>query len=191
MALLLETINELSDDSFLGQYGIDRKELNELEKISEVGSTMLFIKNNYRECVDIFGAKITGELVEDINEEYQSILSENIMSSHAENPKPVIDFKSIWDTIKEHGGIIGASALAALVITASYKVYKNYFSKAAKACKGKTASEKEACMNNYRADAYKMQQASLKKSLSMASKTNNPNSFKKKIEIRIQKLTSK
>jgi len=75
MALLLETISELNDDSFLGQFGIDRKELSEIEKISEVGSTMLFIKNNYRECVDIFGAKITGELVEDINELLQNIAS--------------------------------------------------------------------------------------------------------------------
>jgi len=191
MALLLETIVELNDDSFLGQFGIDQKELSEIEKISEVGSTMLFIKNNYRECVDIFGAKITGDLVKDINEEYQSILSESVISDGAEKPKPVIDFKSIWETIKEHGGAIGATALAALVITASYKVYKNYFSKAAKACKGKSASEKEACMNNYRADAYKMQQASLKKSLSMANKTSDPSSFKKKIEIRIQKLSSK
>ena len=192
MSLLLETISELYDDSFLGQLGIDRKELSEIEKISEVGSTMLFVKNNYRECVDIFGAKITGELIEDINKEYQNILSEGaLIGETVPHPKPAIDFKSIWDTIKSHGGVIGATALAALVITASYKIYKNYFSKAAKACKGKTASEKEACMNNYRADAYKMQQNSLKKSLAMANKTNDPSSFKKKIEIRIQKLKSK
>jgi len=190
-SILLETINELNDDSFLGQFGIDRKELNEIEMLSEIGSTMLFVQNNYRDCVNIFGAKVTGELIEDINKEYKNIITEGIMSNGVEKPKPMVDFKSIWDTIKNHGGVIGATALAALVITASYKIYKNYFSKAAKACKGKTASEKEACMNNYRANAYKMQQNALKKSLSMADKTSDPKSFKKKIEIRLQKLKSK
>jgi len=191
MSLLLETINEINDNSFLGQYGIDQKELNEIEMISEIGSSMLFIKNNYREFIEIFGAKITSELIEDINTDYQTILSESILSDGKHDPKPIVDFKSIWDTIKEHGGVIGASALAALVITASYKIYKNYFSKAAKACSDKTGNEKEACMTNYRADAYKMQQASLKKSLSMADKSSDPKSFRKKIEIRLQKLKSK
>jgi len=188
-SILTETINEIHDDSFLGKFGIEQNSMNEIEMISEIGSSMLFLKNNYRECIDIFGAKVTSDLLEEANIEYRNMTES--FSSGLTKQKPIVDFKAIWETIKEHGGTIGATALAALVITASYKIYKNYYSKSAKACKGKTGAEKEACMNNYQTNAYKMQKASLKKSMSMANKTDNPQTFRKKIENQINKLKSK
>jgi len=178
MSILIETIQDLNED---------QNQLSEIVLISEIGSSLIFLKSNQRDCIDLFGAKVTSELIEESVLDYKEIMQEGF-SSNAPEKSPPIDFKAIWETIKDKGDVIGGAALAALVIAGSYKIYKNYFSKAAKSCKGKSGEEKTACMTNYRENAYKLQQDVLKKSLDMSNKSKDPSVFKKKIEIQIRKL---
>jgi len=72
------------------------------------------------------------------------------------------------------GKAIGVSALVAAASFIAYKVYKNYFSKAAKACAGKSGAAKTACMAKAKQQAQRARIAALSKGKSLASKTNNP-----------------
>jgi len=201
MSILMEAINEINEETY-------QEPLNEIEILSEVGSMLLFIKNNYRDCIDIYGAKATSDILEEANIEYKNLLesmsdgisssgskqnttSNSQLSNNIPDKKTLFDFNKIWETIEAKAGIIGGVALATLAIAASYKIYKNYFSKAAKSCKGRTGSEKEACMTNYKTQAYKMQKMALDKSLSLADKTDSPKKFKQKIQIQINKISKK
>jgi hypothetical protein len=187
MSILLETLYETKEKSFEEKIGIEES-FDEYDELSAIGTSLLFLKENYRDCINLFGAKVTSELLEEANTTYKNIITESILSNNAPAPAPAIDFKAIWDTIKDNGTAIAAGTLAAIVIAGAYKAYRNYFSKAAKACKGKKGEEKEACMVNYKENAYRLQQQVLKKSLSLANKSEKPSEFKKKIEIYMQKI---
>jgi len=176
MKLILENIKEYTDDNY--------------ESLSYIGSSLLFMKNNFNECLNTFGAKVLSELIEDSNIEYKNLLDESV-SELIPDKKPFIDVNAIWEVIKNQRENITYAALAALVITASIKIYKNYFSKAAKACAGKSGDEKTACMTNYQKNSIQKQIAVLKKSLSFSDKCSNPKKYEMKINKKIKELNKK
>jgi len=87
------------------------------------------------------------------------------------------------------GMALGGTALAALLAYGASKIYKSYFSKAAKACSGQ--GDKAGCMAKYKASAVKAQIADLSKSASACSKSKNPEKCKASIIAKINKLKSK
>jgi len=97
-----------------------------------------------------------------------------------------------WDSIKKfvvnHPGGIGAAAMVAAASFISYKVYQNYFSKAAKACAGKSGEAKTACMAKARGQANKARVASLNKAKGLAAKSKNPSKVRSAIAAKIAKL---
>lgn len=98
----------------------------------------------------------------------------------------------------EHGHMLGretgmiqgfaAAALAALIVTVSYKFYKRFLSKSARACKGKSGIEKTSCMKRYQIEARKGQIAQLQKGMKICSKSKNPTKCRLKIDGKIRKL---
>lgn len=84
---------------------------------------------------------------------------------------------------------LGGAALATAVIYSAYKIYKNFFSKAAQACRGK--EDKKACMAQYKAKATQMQIAALRKGKSSCKKSKNPEKCSTAIDAKIEKLSSK
>jgi len=88
-----------------------------------------------------------------------------------------------------HG--LATAAVAALIITVSYRFYKRFLSKAARACKGKKFAEKTSCMNKYRRGAMKGQMLQLQNGVKICSKTKNPAKCKNKIVKKIKGLKVK
>jgi hypothetical protein len=87
------------------------------------------------------------------------------------------------------GMAIGGLAAAALLGYGAYKIYKNYFSAAAKKCAG--SPDKSACMKAARSGAVKAQIADLSKGASACSKAKDPAKCKAAIQNKIAKLRSK
>ena len=109
--------------------------------------------------------------------------------------KNTVRDSEIWGKItgfvKEHQGAgkkIGAAALIAAAAFASYKIYQNYFSKAAKACAGKTGAAREACMQKAKAQANKIRANSLRKGLALSAKSSNPSKVRAALTAKINKL---
>jgi len=87
------------------------------------------------------------------------------------------------------GMVLGGSALAALLGYGAYKLYKNYFSKAAKACAGQ--ADKAGCVAKYKTSAVKAQIADLGKGVSACAKSKNPEKCKAAVQAKINKLKTK
>lgn len=87
------------------------------------------------------------------------------------------------------GMALGGSALAALLGYGAMKLYKNYFSKAARACSGQ--ADKAGCMAQYKANAIKAQIADLSKAASACAKSKNPEACKAALQAKINKLKAK
>lgn len=78
-----------------------------------------------------------------------------------------------------------AGVIAAAAALASYKVYKRFFSQAAKACSGKSGSEKTACMNTYKVKGLNAAKTALRSSMGKCAKTKNPDQCKASIQKKI------
>jgi len=87
------------------------------------------------------------------------------------------------------GMAVGGLAAAALLGYGAYKIYKNYFSAAAKKCAG--SPDKAACMKAARSGAVKAQIADLSKGASACSKAKDPAKCKAAVQNKIAKLRSK
>jgi hypothetical protein len=85
------------------------------------------------------------------------------------------------------GGFVAGVAL----VTASYQVYKRFFSKAAKSCQGLSSVEKTSCMNKFKRDGIKAQISMLEKNKPKCSETKDPSKCKKKVDDKIRKLKAK
>lgn len=81
--------------------------------------------------------------------------------------------------------IAGGLALA----TAAALIYKRFFSKAAKACKG--ASDKSACLKKYKVDAIKATITNLKKANTECSSNKNPEKCKARVAKQVAKWEKK
>jgi hypothetical protein len=87
------------------------------------------------------------------------------------------------------GMAIGGLAAATLLGYGAYKIYKNYFSVAAKKCAG--SPDKAVCMKQARMAGVKAQIADLNKGASACSKSKDPAKCKIAIQSKIAKLRNK
>jgi len=88
--------------------------------------------------------------------------------------------------LKGKGGKYAAGAAGAAVVGyGGAKLYKNYLSKAARACAGKTGEEKAKCMAKFRTEAAKVRLEYLKSSLDKCKGTGDPDLCKKMIKEQI------
>lgn len=86
---------------------------------------------------------------------------------------------------------LAAAAAVALVVAGGYAIYKRYFSKAAKACKGKSGSERSVCIKKFKIDAIKAQISALNSGMGKCAKTKNPSKCKAAIQNKVAKLKAK
>jgi len=84
---------------------------------------------------------------------------------------------------------LGGLALATVLIYAAYKVYKNYFSKAAKSCAGNP--NKNICMIRYKQNAIKAQISDLQRASGSCNKSKEPAKCKFAIKSKIDILKNK
>ena len=71
------------------------------------------------------------------------------------------------------------------------KLYKRFLTKAARACKGKSGTEKTLCMKEYRIKALEMQIKELQKAKKYCAKSKNPVKCKHLLDSKIYKLRMK
>jgi len=86
---------------------------------------------------------------------------------------------------------VGGAALAALLIYAAAKIYKRFFSKAAKSCAKLPSKAKTACMKKYRKQAILKQAAALSSGASACSSTKSPEKCKAAVKRKVEKLKAK
>jgi len=88
-------------------------------------------------------------------------------------------------------GLLAVAAVVAAATVVSMKIYKAYFSKAAKSCNKFKGDEKKKCMKKFKVDAIKQQIASLNSSKSKCKNTKDPKMCVSKIDIKIAKAKQK
>jgi len=86
---------------------------------------------------------------------------------------------------------IGYAALTAALLYGATKLYKNYLTKAARACSHLSGMEKDDCMRRYKTNAIRMQISDLRKSMAACNKTTNPQQCRLTIQTKINKLKDK
>jgi len=84
-----------------------------------------------------------------------------------------------------------AAAIAALAGVAIAKIWKNYMSKAAKACKDKSGPEKKNCMTKFKQEAVKKQIAELNSLKAKCSQSKSPTDCKAKIDKKLMGLKAR
>lgn len=99
--------------------------------------------------------------------------------------------KAIMNTSTAAIGGVAAAAVAAAAIYAGYKVYKRFFSAAAKACGGKSGSEKTACMTQYKKKALLAQANAISSGASKCAKSKDPAKCKAAIKAKADKIKAK
>jgi len=87
-------------------------------------------------------------------------------------------------------GLVGGVMLAAIVATLSYAVYKNYFDKYEKKCKGTQGLEKTMCIARAKVAAKKEQYSRLGKGMNACAKTKDPDKCKTKLKKKMIKVKS-
>jgi hypothetical protein len=85
----------------------------------------------------------------------------------------------------------GGAAGAALAIYAGAKIYKRFFSQAAKACAGQSGSAKTMCMNKYKKQAIMKQAAAIQSASGTCAKSKNPEKCKAGVATKVQSLKAK
>jgi len=86
---------------------------------------------------------------------------------------------------------VGGAALAALLIYAAVKIYKRFFSQAAKSCAKLPSKAKTACMKKYRKQAILKQAAALSAGASACSSTKSPEKCKAAVRRKVERLKAK
>lgn len=108
-----------------------------------------------------------------------------------ENARKSLDINILIQSGKSTAVLFSAAVIVATILYISYKIYNNYFSKAAKACAHKKGLEKKECMIDYKLNSLKAQQNVLRKGLTVCSSTTDPNKCKNSIMKRLQKIDLK
>jgi len=85
----------------------------------------------------------------------------------------------------------GGAAGAALAIYAGAKVYKRFFSQAAKACGGQSGASKTQCMGKYKKQAIMKQAAAIQSASGTCAKSKNPEKCKAGVATKVQALKAK
>jgi hypothetical protein len=97
-------------------------------------------------------------------------------------------YEKTRDFLGSHGPtILAATALAGMAAYGAAKVYKRFFSQAAKSCAGKSGPAKDACMKQFKAKALQAKIQSLMKSKATCKKAKNPQKCMTAIDAEIQK----
>lgn len=91
---------------------------------------------------------------------------------------------------QEIGPTFLAISATSLLMTA-YKTYKDYLSKAARACDTMTGRDKSLCMTKYKMEGIRNYIQQLQKSLTKCEEAKYPEKCREKIKERIQKLEEK
>ena len=86
------------------------------------------------------------------------------------------------------GDMVISTIVALTILGVGYTIFQRFFSKAARACKGKTKIERKKCINKFKADAIKKEIQVLKKYKNICNKSKNPNKCKIKIDNKISLL---
>ena len=84
---------------------------------------------------------------------------------------------------------ISATSAAFGITNMAFRLYKDYFNKAARKCKDMSPREKSICMLNAKLDAKKEQLAEIKRKASQCSKTRKPEKCRGKLTDKVKKLT--
>ena len=84
---------------------------------------------------------------------------------------------------------ISATSAAFGISNMAFRLYKDYFSKAARKCKDLPPREKSLCMLKAKLDAKNEQLSAIKKKSSDCSKTNKPEKCRLKLSDKLKKLT--
>ena len=87
--------------------------------------------------------------------------------------------------------VTGVDLIAAALATASVMAYKRFMSKSARACKGRSGSEKTACMNKFKQAAVQAQIRTLSSGAAKCAKSKDPAKCKTKVANQIAKLKAK
>lgn len=94
-------------------------------------------------------------------------------------------------TAKKLGLALGATVVLSALLYISYKVYKEKFSDAAKACSRLKGESKKNCMIDYKIKALQLQISKLKETMDACDTTNDPVKCKKVLTDKINKLSKK
>lgn len=93
--------------------------------------------------------------------------------------------------VKAHPAEISGVLLAVLAIYVSTKIYKRFYSKAAKSCSTYKGSKKTICMKKFQISGYKAQLTDLKRAATKCGLTKNPEKCVKTINKKIDKINKK
>ena len=88
-------------------------------------------------------------------------------------------------------GGVAAAGVAALVITASYTIYKRFLSKAARGCSKFGGQAKTSCMIKYKRDALKAQIAKLNGGKAKCANTKDRAKCVQKLDKKVQSVRAK
>jgi len=89
------------------------------------------------------------------------------------------------------GKAVGGAAAAALAIYAGAKIYKRFFSQAAKSCAGKSGAEKTACMAKYKKQAIMKQASAIQSAASKCAQSKDPAKCKAAVASKVAGLKAK
>lgn len=89
------------------------------------------------------------------------------------------------------GAALATAAVLAAAIAGGVAAYKRFFSKAAKACKGKSGNEKTSCMNKFKRQAQQAKVSAMVSAKSKCAKSKDPSSCKIKLDKKIAKEKAK
>lgn len=87
--------------------------------------------------------------------------------------------------------VLTVTAVITAAVVLGNKIYKNYFSKAAKACAGKTGKVKDLCMEEFKRKAVQAEISALEKAKKYCKKSKTPNECVNKLNQEIQKNKGK
>ncbi len=93
--------------------------------------------------------------------------------------------------VKAHPGVIAGVLLAVLAIYVSSKLYKRFYSKAAKSCSSYKGQKKTVCMKKFQLTGYKVQLTDLKNAATKCGFTKNPEKCAKIIRNKMDKINKK
>lgn len=101
---------------------------------------------------------------------------------------PLVSYMSYGAGLKDG---MGAIALVSIASAVSYKIYKQYLTKAAKACKDKKGLAKEECMTKFKREGLKKQLNILQKGLVDCKNTKDPKLCQEKMKKKIDGIKNK
>ncbi len=99
--------------------------------------------------------------------------------------------KAVTTFAKAHPAEISGVLLAVLAIYVSAKIYKRFYSKAAKSCSTYKGKHKTLCMKKFQLAGYKAQLIDLKRAATQCGLTKNPEKCVKTIKSKMDKINKK